>query len=93
MGLGSTARKLQMLSDTAEELYKKIGQILERIQQIETSIEDSSDRLDDIERRLARQEALLEALAEANDVDVSAIEMPEVAEDEPAEDEADATEA
>lgn len=82
-----------MLSDTAEELYKKIGQILERIQQIETSIEDSSDRLDDIERRLARQEALLEALAEANDVDVSAIEMPEVAEDEPAEDEADATEA
>lgn len=77
MGLGSTARRLQNLTDTAEELYKKLGEILERIRQIEGSIEESSDRLESIEARLDRQEALLEALAEAEGIDPSSIEVPD----------------
>lgn len=77
MGLGSTARRLQNLTDTAEELYKKLGEILERIRQIEGSIEESSDRLESIEARLDRQEALLEALAEAEGIDPSSIELPD----------------
>ena len=80
MGLGSTARKIQTLSDRAEELYRKIGEVLERIQGIAETIEDTHDRLDDIDRRLARQEALLEAVAEANDIDPASIEV-EVADD------------
>lgn len=77
MGLGSTARRLQNLTDTAEELYKKLGEILERIRQIEGSIEESSDRLESIEARLDRQEALLEALAEAEGIYPSSIELPD----------------
>lgn len=76
MGLGSTARKLQALSDTAEELYRKLGEILDRVHAIEESIEDSSDRLAAMETQLARQEALLEALARDHDIDPDAIDLP-----------------
>lgn len=73
MGLGSTARKLQTLSDTAEELYHKLGEILERVQGIEESIEDSRERVTAVEARLDRQEALLEAVAREHDIDVEAV--------------------
>lgn len=82
MGLGSTARKIQKLSDTAEELYHKLGEILERIREIEHSIEDSSDRLRTIEHRLDQQAVLIEAIAEANDIDPEELEFPEPVEPE-----------
>lgn len=76
MGLGSTARKLQALSDTAEELYRKLGEVLERVREIEASIEGTDERLAAIETRLDRQEALLGAIAEASGVDPAAVDRP-----------------
>ena len=81
MGLGSTARKIQALTETAEELYRKIGEVLERVRAIETSIEDSSARLTSMEDRLDRQEALLEAIARVHDIDVDGLAATELDEE------------
>lgn len=81
MGLGSTARKIQALTETAEELYRKIGEVLERVRAIETSIEDSSARLTSMEERLDRQEALLEAIARVHDIDVDGLAATELDEE------------
>ena len=75
MGLGSTARKIQALTDTAEELYRKLGEILDRVHAIEESIETSGDRLTEIEARLARQDALLEAIARDAGIDPAEFEV------------------
>lgn len=64
MGLGSTARRVQQLTDTAEELYGKISEVLDRVREIESSIEETNERVTEIEARLDRQERLLEALAD-----------------------------
>lgn len=77
MGLGSTARKIQTLTDTAEELYHKLQEVLERVRGIQTSIEDSAEQLDSIDARLDRQEALIEAIAEANGIDTAEFEVAE----------------
>ncbi len=81
MGLGATAKKIQMLSDTAEDLYHKLTEVLERVRGIETSIEETNERVTTIEHRLDQHGALIEAIAEANGVDVeevlAAVEAPE----------------
>ncbi|MFP4589983.1 MAG: DUF5798 family protein [Halobacteriales archaeon] len=73
MGLGSTAKRVQRLSEVAEELYGKLSEVLDRVRDIEGAIEETNDRVTAIEARLDRQERLLEALAEANGVDVEAV--------------------
>ncbi|MFW6448795.1 MAG: DUF5798 family protein [Halobacteriota archaeon] len=70
MGLGSTAKRIQTLTETAEELYGKLSEVLDRVRGIERSIEETNERVTAIEARLERQERLLTALAEANGVDV-----------------------
>lgn len=77
MGLGSTARRLQQLGDTAEELYGKLSEVLDRVRGIEGSIEETNEHVTAIETRLDRQERLLEALAEANGLDPTEYELDE----------------
>ena len=81
MGLGATAKKIQMLSDTAEDLYRKLTEVLERVRGIETSIEETNERVTTIEYRLDQQRALIEAIAVEYDLDVEEI----LAEVEPSE--------
>ncbi len=73
MGLGSTARKLQGLTDTAEELYAKISEVLDRVRGIESSIEHTDERVEELNDRLDRQAAILEAIAEDHDIDIEAV--------------------
>lgn len=73
MGLGSTARRLQGLTDTAEELYHKITEVLERVRDIETAIDRTSEQVDEMEYRLEQQHALVRAIAEEHDLDIDAI--------------------
>lgn len=74
MGLGSTARKLQGLTDTAEELYSKLSEVLERVRDIEESIETTNTRVTEMNDRLDRQDAVLDAVADELGIDVEAIE-------------------
>mgnify|MGYP002762210870 CR=1 FL=1 len=86
MALGGTAKKLQKVIDAAEQLYSKMNEVIERVGKVEKDLEKTSGQVDSIERELAEQRALVEALAERQGVDVeetlAAADLPETAADE-----------
>ncbi|MFB6124955.1 MAG: DUF5798 family protein [Halanaeroarchaeum sp.] len=84
MGLGSTAKKLQNVVDVVEDLYAKLTEVREQVEQMRSTIETTSDRVERMETELADQRDLLEAIAEANDVEVPGGEAAETTEEEPA---------
>lgn len=86
MGLGSTAKKIQKLGDRAEQLYARVGELKEQLQELKVTVETTGRKVDGLERRVARQEALLEAIAAEHDVDVEAVMAEEVIEDAEGED-------
>lgn len=95
MPLGNTARKLQKVADTAEDLYAKLGELREQVTATREAVEETSHRLDRLEAEAAEQRALLEAIAEKQDVDLDAVaataHIGEAEADEAADSEADTT--
>lgn len=73
MGLGGTAKKLQKVMDAAEQLYSKMNEIIGELKQLQTEVETTSEQVDRIERDLAAQRALLEAVADQQDIDVEGV--------------------
>ncbi|WP_302081272.1 DUF5798 family protein [Salinibaculum rarum] len=73
MGLGGTAKKLQTVMDSAEKLYAKMNEIIGELKSLQQEVEDTSEQVDRLERDLAEQRALVEALAADRDIDVEAI--------------------
>jgi len=90
MGLGGTAKKVQKLADTAETLYEQIKDLQRRMVNLEESVDESTARLDRLEKENEKQRLILEAIATEHDVDVetllaeSAIEVAEPVEEEAA---------
>lgn len=74
MGLGSTAKKLQKVADVADELYTKVNELKSQLESLRTTVEETNERVDALDDDLARQQALLEALAEQQGIDVDDIE-------------------
>jgi septal ring factor EnvC (AmiA/AmiB activator) len=72
MGLGSTAKKLQQIADMAEDVYARLNQLREQVAETRATVDETKDRVDDIDRELAEQRALLEALATERGIDVEA---------------------
>lgn len=93
MDIAGTKKKIQRLSKVVEESYKKINELMERIQKLQQDLEVTSEQVDEIEYDLAEQRVLLEGLAEAQGLDVAELledaDLPE----RPGEDEEDAEEA
>jgi len=73
MGLGSTAKKLQKVTDMAEEVYNQLNELRTQIVELRTTVEATSDTVEELDRRVTEQEALLRALAEEEGVDVDAV--------------------
>jgi peptidoglycan hydrolase CwlO-like protein len=73
MGLGSTAKKLQTLADTAEKLYARMNDLREQLVETQASVKRSTERLDSLESEVAEQRAILEALARDAGLDVESI--------------------
>jgi septal ring factor EnvC (AmiA/AmiB activator) len=73
MGLGSTAKKLQTVADMAEKLYAKVNEIRQEVESVQDSVEETESRVEALERDIAQQRALVEALADAQGVDVDAV--------------------
>lgn len=73
MGLGGTAKKLQKVMDAAEQLYSKMNEVITELKEVQSEVETTSEQVDRIERDLAEQRALLEAVAEQQGVDVGAV--------------------
>lgn len=72
MGLGSTAKKIQKLSDVAEKLYANVKDMRKRVVNLEESADETHERVARLERRIERQSAVIEALAEREGIDVEA---------------------
>jgi predicted nuclease with TOPRIM domain len=73
MGLGGTAKKLQKVIDAAEQLYSKMNEVIDRLNGLEEEVEHTSSQVDQLEHDVAKQHALLEALAEQEGVDVESV--------------------
>ncbi|ELY42218.1 DUF5798 family protein [Natronorubrum tibetense] len=69
MGLGSTAKKIQGLSDRAEAMYKQVQELQQRIIGLEEEVDDTHDTVKSIDHQLTEQRALLLALAEEQGID------------------------
>ncbi|MFB6103804.1 MAG: DUF5798 family protein [Halobacteriaceae archaeon] len=73
MGLGSTAKKLQTLVDTAEELYNRVNDLRDRVVRMESTVDETNQRVGDLEADVREVRALVEAVAEDQGVDVDAV--------------------
>ncbi|WP_227354382.1 DUF5798 family protein [Haladaptatus salinisoli] len=73
MGLGSTAKKIQKVADTAEKLYAKLNELREQVLAIRDSLEATNERVERLEAENAKQRALVEALAEERGIDVESV--------------------
>ena len=69
MGLGSTAKKIQGLSDRAEAMYKQVQQLQQRIIGLEEELDDTHDTVKRMDHQLTEQRALLLAMAEEQGID------------------------
>ena len=86
MPLGGATKKIQKLLDTAEELYNRIVELREQVMEVRETVQETNERMAVLENRISQQGAILEALAEHEDIDVDEL-VTEVAieEAEPAE--------
>ncbi|KZN24040.1 hypothetical protein A4G99_06100 [Haladaptatus sp. R4] len=73
MGLGSTAKKLQTVAETAEKLYAKLNELREQIQDMRDTLETTNERVEKLETENAHQRALIEALAREEGIDVDEV--------------------
>ncbi|QFU83212.1 DUF5798 family protein [Natronorubrum aibiense] len=69
MGLGSTAKKIQSLSDRAEAMYKQVQQLQKRIIGLEEGMDETHETVSRLDHQLTEQRALLLAIAEEQGID------------------------
>jgi hypothetical protein len=93
MGLGGTARKLQKVTDMAEDVYARLNDLRDQIVEMRETTQETSDRVDRLERESAEMRALLEALAEAEDIDVERVTAEAHIAEAERDDEADAADS
>lgn len=73
MGFGSTAKKLQRVADMAEDLVGRLNELRERVIRVEETVDETNNRVSDVERTQAEQRALLEAIAEQQNIPVDEV--------------------
>lgn len=70
MDIAGTKKKIQRATKVAEESYKKMNEMMEKIQRLQEDLETTSHQVDHIEYELAEQRVLLEAIAREQGLDV-----------------------
>ena len=63
MGFGDTAKKIQTLADKAERTYQKINELRAEVEETQTTVLDTSERVQRLENEMAEQRAVLDAVA------------------------------
>lgn len=72
MGIGGTAKKLQKVAEMGEELYKRMNDLRAQVSEMRETVTATHERVDGLEREVAEQRAILEALAEREGIDLDA---------------------
>lgn len=93
MDIAGTKQKLQRMMKVAEESYKKMSELLEKMERLQTDLETTSNQVNHIEYDLAEQRALIEAIAENEGIDIEAVMEEADLPPEPAEEIDDETQA
>ncbi|WP_313695015.1 DUF5798 family protein [Halorarum halobium] len=88
MGLGSTAKKIQTVADTAEKLYARVNEMREEVDRMRDTVSTTEQRVERVEGELAEQRALVVALAEERGIDPDAVVEEVAATDESSADDA-----
>lgn len=73
MPFGDTAKKVQRVTDLAEQLYKKVNYLVEQLGELRERVESTSDQIEAMDRELAEQRAIVEALAAEQGIDVDEV--------------------
>lgn len=73
MGLGSTAKKIQIVSERAEQVYKQIQELQQRIIHLEREVDDTHEAVTKMDHRTEENRALLVAIADQQGVDVDQV--------------------
>ncbi len=73
MGFGDTAKKIQTLADRAERTYQKINELREEVEETQTTVLDTSERVQKLENEMAEQRAVLDAVAREVGVDLESV--------------------
>lgn len=73
MPLGNTAKKLQKVATMAEDVYGRLAELGEQLQETQETVEATSRRLDRLEAEAAEQRALLEAVAADRGIDLDTV--------------------
>ncbi|WP_226005930.1 DUF5798 family protein [Natrinema salinisoli] len=69
MGLGSTAKKIQTLSDRAEAMYKQVKKLQQRVTGLEEKADETHETVTRLDHQLTEQRALLLAIADEQGID------------------------
>jgi uncharacterized coiled-coil DUF342 family protein len=73
MGFGDTAKKIQTLADKAERTYQKINELRSEVEETQTTVVDTSERVQQLENEMAEQRAVLDAVAREVGVDLESV--------------------
>ncbi|MFB6142726.1 MAG: DUF5798 family protein [Halorientalis sp.] len=73
VGLGDTKKKLQRMIDAAEDLYGRMNDLRAEVDALRDTVESTDETVAALDAELARQRALLEALAADAGVDPEAV--------------------
>lgn len=82
MGFGSTAKKLQRVTDLAEEVYERLSTLHDQVASLRDTVEDTHARMDALEAEVAANRALLDELAREQGIDPTAVADRPSADDE-----------
>ncbi|MGQ4556017.1 DUF5798 family protein [Halobellus sp. GM3] len=73
MGLGGTAKKLQKVTEMAEDVYVRLNDLRDQVVEMRETTKETSDRVDRLETETAEVRAILDALAEREGIDVESV--------------------
>lgn len=73
MGLGGTAKKLQKVTNMAEDVYARLNDLRDQVVEMRETTQETSDRVDRLEAETAEMRAITEALAEQEGIDVESV--------------------
>lgn len=73
MAFSGATKKLQQVVDMADKLYQRLDELRQQLQEVREQVDETSERVERVERELEGQQALLEAIAERQGVDVDEV--------------------
>lgn len=73
MGLGGTAKKIQLLAEKAEQMYEKLNELRTEVERTQDTVNGTAERVQRLEVEMAEQRAVLDAVAEEIGVDLETV--------------------